>query len=143
MKMARLPLTISSLPCVPATVRRPSIVADYVIRQYRHRGLAELLRDLQAEPVEQMTITGGIGTLTLHADGRQDWQPTPTIPAHVRPSAPAPRPADPALAAARRATCAACDAWRDRCTASGCGCAGEGKPEVLSSRCPLARWPSV
>jgi hypothetical protein len=94
---------------------------------------------MDADPaIQQMTITGGIGTLTMHADGREDWQPAqPNTPA--APSRPRPAPED--MAAARRAVCSACESLRDgRCTAAGCGCAGEAKPETWSSRCPLGRW---
>jgi hypothetical protein len=127
---------------VPAAVRdRPAYVGDHVIRHYRHRGLAILLRDLGADPTTaEMEIVGGIGRLVLRADGSETWEPTlPTVP---RQPAPAPRPADPELLAARRAVCATCDAWTDHCTAAGCGCAGEARPAILSSRCPLGRWPT-
>ena len=56
--------------------------------------------------------------------------------------APTPRLATAEIAAARHAVCAVCDSMRDgRCSAAGCGCAGEAKPDILSSRCPLSRWP--
>jgi hypothetical protein len=131
-----------SLKCVPAQVRdNPRYVGDHVIRHYRQRGLAALLADLGADPTTpELTISGGIGRLVLRADGSELWQPAQ--PHAQRPPSPPPRPADPELAAARRAACSTCDAWRDHCTAAGCGCAGEGKSEVQSSRCPLDRWPS-
>lgn len=130
---------IQSLECVPLAVReKPKYVGDHVIRHYRQLGLAALLRDIGADQVDHMTIEGGIGTLTMYADGREDWRPT--LPS--RPAPDPPRPADPALAEARRSSCRACGSFRDfRCTAAGCGCAGEGRPEVWSSRCPLGRWP--
>jgi hypothetical protein len=131
-------LHLHSLECVPHLARRDTnYVGDHVIRHYRPLGLAALLRDLGADPeTPSLTIEGGIGTLTMYADGREDWNPTIT----AKPSPP-PRHADPALAESRRAACQSCDSFRDfRCTASGCGCAGEGKPEVWSSRCPLGRW---
>jgi hypothetical protein len=133
---------LRSLECVPITVRdRPRYVGDHVIRRYRPLGLAALLRDLGADPTTpDITIVGGIGRLVLRADGSEVWEPTlrgtPAPP-------PVPRPADPALAAVRRSTCAACPSWAARCTAAGCGCAGEGRPDVWSSRCPLAKWPAA
>ena len=128
------------LNCVPATVRdRQRYVGDHVIRHYRPLGLAVLLRDLGADPIDQLTIEGGIGTLTMYANGREDWKPT--LPGTPSKPNPPPRQADPGLAAARRAICASCHAMEDRCTAAGCGCAGEGKPGVWSSRCPLGHWP--
>jgi hypothetical protein len=128
---------LADLPVVPWHVReRPRYVGDHIIRHYRPRGLAALLTDLGADPTTpELTITGGIGRLVLRADGSELWEPTQPRARH-----PSPRPADPDLAAARRAACSSCDAWRERCTAAGCGCAGEGKPETHSSRCPLDRW---
>lgn len=141
MMMDRLP----SLECVPLAVRsRPRYVGDHVIRHYRPLGLAALLRDLGADPATpELTIVGGIGTLTMRADGTETWQPTvPDATPRRIPETPPPRPADPELAAARRAACASCLSWTDRCTAAGCGCAGEGRPEIWSSICPQGRWPS-
>lgn len=131
------------LSCIPAAVRsNPRYVGDHVIRHYRPLGLAALLRDLALPPQDSFTIVGGIGTLTLYADGREDWKPT--IPGSVAKPSPPPRPADSGLATSRRAVCSACESWRDgRCSAAGCGCAGEGKSEVWSSRCPLGKWPSI
>jgi hypothetical protein len=131
-----------SLECIPAAVRdKPRYAGDHVIRYYRPLGLAALLRDLGADPIDQLTIEGGIGTLTLYADGREDWRPTTTRPP---PPQPPPRPADPALAAARLAACTACPSWiAGRCDSAGCGCAGEGRPEVWASICPLGRWPAA
>jgi hypothetical protein len=132
-----------SLECVPVAVRdKPRYVGDHVIRHYRQLGLAALLKDLGADPgLQEYEIIGGIGRLVLRADGGETWEPT--LPETPRPPAPPPRPADPALAETRRAICQACDSWRElRCSAAGCGCAGEGRPEVLSSRCPLGKWPA-
>jgi len=128
---------ICKLDCVPENIRdKPLYVGDHIIRHYRRLGLASLLRDLGLPPQESYTITGGIGTLTMYADGREDWNPALT----AKPTPP--RPADPHEAEARRAICQACPSLVDfRCTASGCGCAGEGRPDVWSSRCPLGRWP--
>jgi hypothetical protein len=126
-----------SLECVPRSARRdPRYVGDHVIRHYRPLGLADLLRDLGADPsTTSLTITGGIGCLTMHADGSEDWRPV------ARTESPPPRPSSPELADSRRAACQACDAWREaRCSAAGCGCAGEGRPDVWSSRCPLGKW---
>ena len=137
---------IHTLECVPDAVRnRPRYVGDFVIRHYRPLGLAALLRDLGADPATPMVeIRGGIGRLVLRADG-ETWEPA--SPAQPRPpDAPPvkPMPASPELEAARRLACSACDSLRDgRCSAAGCGCAGEGKPEVWSSRCPLGRWPTA
>lgn len=127
---------------MPAQVRdKPAYVGDHVIRHYRPLGLAALLRDMGADPATpELEIIGGIGRLVLRANGRDTWEPT--LPATPQPPSPPPRPADPELVAARRAACAACDAWREHCTAAGCGCAGEGRPDVWSSRCPLGRWPT-
>jgi hypothetical protein len=131
-----------SLECVPVAVRdKPRYVGDHVIRHYRPLGLAVLLRDLGADPATpELEIVGGIGRLVLRADGSETWEPT--LPDAPREPSPPPRPADPALAEARRTACQACDSFRDfRCTAAGCGCAGEGLPEIWSSRCPLWKWP--
>lgn len=135
MKMDQL----TSLKCIPAAVRHnPRYAGDHLIRHYRPLGLAALLADMGLGHQDSYTITGGIGTLTMYADGREDWNPTKTT------TVPPPRPASPELAEARRTACQACSSWQDfRCTASGCGCAGEGKPEVWSSRCPLGRWPTT
>ena len=127
------------LDCVPAAVRdNPRYAGDHVIRHYRPLGLAALLTDLGLPPQDSYTVTGGIGTLTMFVGGTEKWDPTAT-------KAPTPpRPADPALAEARRAACQACASWvAFKCSAAGCGCAGEGKPDVWSSRCPLDKWPAV
>jgi hypothetical protein len=132
------------LECVPASVRdHPRYVGDHVIRHYRPLGLAALLRDLGADPTTpEMEIVGGIGRLVLRADGSETWEPT--LPENPRLPDPPPRPADPALVDARRATCAVCPSWAGgRCDAAGCGCAGEGRADVWSSRCPLGKWPAV
>lgn len=132
---------LHTLDCVPEFVRsKPRYVGDHVIRHYRPLGLAALLRDLNAEPsIESLTIEGGIGKLVLHTDGREEWYPTiPGSP--IQP----PLPASPELQLARRTACRSCDSFKDsRCSASGCGCAGEGKPEIWSSRCPLLKWPNL
>jgi hypothetical protein len=133
---------IPFLECVPVTVRdKPRYVGDHVIRHYRPLGLAALLRDLGADPATpELEIIGGIGRLVLRADGSETWEPT--IPGTPRTPDPPPRPADPALAESRRSICQSCDSLREfRCSAAGCGCAGEGRPEIWSSRCPLAKWP--
>lgn len=132
---------LAFLNCIPAVIRdRPRYVGDHVIRHYRPLGLAALLADLHADPTTpELTITGGIGTLTLRADGRETW--SPTTPDHHRVPPPPPRPASPQLAEARRQACQTCLSWKDfRCT-TGCGCSGEGKPENWSSRCPQGLWP--
>lgn len=131
---------IHTLDCVPRDVAgAPRYAADHVIRHYRPLGLAALLRDLGADPsTPELEIVGGIGRLVLRADGSELWEP---VVRNQPPAIPAPRPAPFEVQASRRATCAACQAHRDgRCTAASCGCAGEAKPEVLSSRCPLGRW---
>lgn len=129
---------LHSLSCVPHSVRgAPRYVGDHVIRAYRVRGLASLLEDLGAPACDSITIVGGIGTLTMYADGREDWNPTIRKQLH-----PAPIQADPELVSARTAICSTCQSMTDRCTAAGCGCAGEGKPTVWSSRCPLGKWPT-
>jgi hypothetical protein len=131
------------LSCVPVAVRWNSrYVGDHVIRHYRPLGLAALLRDLGADPATpEIEIVGGIGRLVMRADGSETWEPT--IAGTPRAPDPPPRPAEPALVSARRDACAVCESLRDaRCSASGCGCALEGKPEVWSSRCPLGKWPS-
>jgi hypothetical protein len=128
------------LECVPAAARRdPRYVGDHVIRPYRPLGLAALLRDLQADPsTPELEIVGGIGRLVLRPGG-EVW-----VPAIPRVPIPPPRPAGPALEAARRAACSACTSWRDaRCSAAGCGCTGEGRPQIWSSLCPQQRWPSA
>lgn len=127
-----------SLNCVPPKVRdRPRYVADHVIRHYAPLGLAALLRDLGADPtIPELEIVGGIGRLVLRANGLDVWDPSIT-----RAPDPPPRPAPPDLLRARLAVCSSCDSYRDnRCTAAGCGCTGEGKPGVWSSRCPLLLW---
>lgn len=131
---------LAGLNCVPDLVRgNLRYVGDHVIRHYRPLGLAVLLRDLGVDTVDSMTIEGGIGTLTLYADGREDWRPT--LPDVSAKPPPPPRAADPELTVARRAVCVACSDWRDgKCSAAGCGCAGEGRPEIWSSRCPLGLW---
>lgn len=134
----------ASLNCVPSAMRsNPRYVGDHVIRHYRQLGLAALLKDLGADPLTpELEIIGGIGRLVLRSDGSETWEPT--LPDRPRQPDPPPRPADPALVEVRRATCLSCDAWREeRCSAAGCGCAGEGRAEVWSSRCPLGRWPAL
>lgn len=131
-----------SLKCVPLAARcNARYVGDHVIRHYRPLGLAALLRDLGADPATpELDIIGGIGRLVMHADGSELWEPTINASAAVHPSQ---TTSDPRLAAARQSICTACHAYTDRCTASGCGCAGEGKPDIWSSRCPLGKWPSI
>lgn len=86
---------------------------------------------------EPLTIVAGIGTLKIGPDLLQ-WEP-------VKPSAPTPMPA-PAPEALRQQRQAACDQCpryeHGRCTVAGCGCAGQGTPGALFSKCPLAKWPS-
>lgn len=134
---------LAGLSCVSDSARgNLRYVGDHIIRHYRPLGLAALLHDLHADPVDHLTIEGGIGTLTMYADGREDWRPT--LPGASTKPHPQPRAADPELTAARRAVCGACSDWRDgKCSAAGCGCAGEGRPDVWSSRCPLGRWPTA
>jgi hypothetical protein len=133
---------LRSLSCVPPSVSgRPGYVGDHVIRHYRPLGLATLLRDLGADPATpDLEIIGGIGRLVMRMDGSETWEPT--LPGTPRQPSPPPRPADPALTEARRSICQSCDSLREfRCSAAGCGCAGEGRPEIWSSRCPLGLWP--
>lgn len=120
---------------------RPRYVGDHVIRHYRPLGLAVLLRDLGADPaIPEMAVDGGIGRLVLRADGSEDW--LPVAPDRPVSPAPPPLPAAPLLVDSRLLACGACEAYRDaRCTASACGCSGEGRPDVMSSRCPLMKWP--
>jgi hypothetical protein len=132
---------------VPVAVRhKPRYVGDHVIRHYRPLGLAQLLADLGADPATpELEIAGGIGRLVLRSDGSETWVPTlpdaPLASLALRPRDVQPRAADAAVVAARLAQCGACDAHAaDRCTASGCGCAGEGRPATAASRCPLGRW---
>lgn len=125
---------------LPDRVRtNPRYYGDHLIRHYRPLGLAAYHYD-HGTNGDSVTITGGIGTLTMYADGREEW--FPTVPDKPHPPAPTPLPADPEITSSRRAVCASCDSMRNgRCSAAGCGCAGEAKPDVLSSRCPLSRWP--
>jgi hypothetical protein len=131
------------LDCVPRGVRdNQRYAGDHVIRHYRPLGLAALLRDLGADPsLPDFEIIGGIGRLVLRADGSEVWEPN--APGTPQPSAPPPRPADPALESARRAICSACDSMRPTgCSSAGCGCTGEARPAIWSSRCPQQRWPT-
>ena len=132
---------MTALTPLPERIRsNPRYYGDHLIRHYRPLGLAAYHAD-HGTSGDSVTITGGIGTLTMYADGSEDWKPT--LPDAPRQSAPRPLPADPELADARRAICSACDSMRDgRCSAAGCGCAGEARPDVWASRCPLGRWPT-
>ncbi len=115
--------------CPPAQDRHR---LDCLVRWLRAHGWAGALTLGITEP---LTITAGIGTLRLGPEG-ECWEPAakPTPPAPPQPS---PEP----LRLARIAACAACDRFRDdRCTVSGCGCTGLGKPERMFSKCPLGRW---
>ena len=131
--------------CVPKEVYdKPNYVGDHLIRHYGALGLAAYLRDACRDPATAETeIVGGIGRLVLRADGSDIWEPIDTGRT-AQSAAPMPRHADPALAESRRAVCQACPSLVDfRCSVAGCGCAGEGKPGVWSSRCPLGKWPAA
>jgi hypothetical protein len=89
---------------------------------------------------EDIKIEAGIGTLQLSAT-KQIW--TPTAKGTPPPPAPIPIPAPPDLAASRQAVCATCPRYESgRCQVAGCGCAGQGTPATLYSKCPLGLWPN-
>jgi hypothetical protein len=120
----------------------PTYVGDHVIRHYRSLGLAALLRDLDADPsTPAMTIVGGIGTLTLRADGSEQWKPVTVDrppPATIRPST---MPADEA--ARRVALCRACPHYRadsNRCGLCGCAFVIAERIASLVAHCPEDRW---
>jgi hypothetical protein len=85
---------------------------------------------------DELKIEAGIGTLYLSAT-QQKW--TPTVKGTPPPQ---PKPAPPDLVAIRQATCATCPRYESgRCQVAGCGCAGQGTPTALYSKCPLGLWP--
>jgi hypothetical protein len=140
------------LPLLPDRIRsNPRYYGDHLIRHYRPLGLAAYIADHDMCPsTPSVTITGGIGTLTMHADGREDWRPAVTTVradlSTVRLGDPAPAPlvAPAALAASRRAICSSCNGWSsDRCTVAGCSCNSMGQPGNLYSRCPRDLWPAA
>lgn len=128
--------------CVPAKVRHSDrYVGDHVIRHYRTLGLSALLRDLGVTGIDTITISGGIGTLTLNLDGREEWTPNK---AAIRPRHDQPRYACQELSITRQRICGSCgNMLGGSCSAAGCGCSGEAKPEIWSSRCPLDKWPLI
>lgn len=111
---------------------------DCLVRHLQATGWPGALA-LGHDTSQPLTITAGIGTLTL----------TPTTieftPARTpKPQAdqPKPLPAPPDLVAARLDVCRACSSWSvDRCTIAGCGCTGLGQTQNLFSRCPTGNWP--
>lgn len=83
----------------------------------------------------ELVIQAGIGCLRVGPEAMVYQSAAKPVPGAE------PRPAPPALAAARLSACGGCSSWADgRCSAAGCGCAGLGRADLLSSRCPLGRW---
>lgn len=106
-------------------------VADVVIRSALQIGHPWLLDAGAAGTI----IRGGIGTLTITADGMVFDPTLKTTPA-------APKPATPDQVATRLAICRACRPHWDgaKCTVAGCGCSGAGFIERAYSRCPIGSW---
>lgn len=89
----------------------------------------------------ELVVEAGIGWLRI-TPAAVDWRPV--LPRSGVSASPAPRSAPDALRIARLAVCEACDRYAGgRCGVAGCGCAGQGTPAALYSRCPLDRWPSA
>lgn len=127
---------LQSLKCVPTSVRdKPQYVGDHVIRHYRPLGLAVLLSDIGADPTTpKMEIVGGIGTLTMYLDGREEWKSA--IDEKFS------RFANDKVVAVRLNICNMCSARQDgKCMVAGCACNGAGIPEHSLSKCPLGNWP--
>jgi hypothetical protein len=88
-----------------------------------------------------LVVEAGIGRLRI-TPTEVDWRPV-VAPTRAEPS-PAPQPAPDPVRIARLAACEACSRFaQGRCTIAGCGCAGQGQPSALFSRCPLGLWPST
>lgn len=110
---------------------------DCLARHLLHAGWEAAL-ELGHDPSQtHLTICAGIGRVTVTKQGT-DFQPA-TRPIGETPAVP--RLASDDVRAARLASCQACSAWIDgRCTGGSCGCAGLGRPELASSRCPRGLW---
>lgn len=140
MTMAKLPL-LNTLPCVPKEVRdNPRYVGDHVIRHYRNLPLSDLAADLGTTLPDPFEVVGGIGVLTMTAQGNTfaptipDKPPTPeiTLP--------------PEVVASRRELCSICPhytAGEDKCQM--CGCSGQMTQRATRpwATCPRGYWPTL
>ncbi len=85
-----------------------------------------------------LEVEAGIGFLRI-TPAAVAWRP---VQPRSGPPPPPPLPAPDALRIARLAACHACSRFGDgRCTIAGCGCAGQGTPAALLSKCPMGQWP--
>lgn len=88
---------------------------------------------------KELIIEAGIGRLKITST-ETNWQPV--IPNAPHASSPPPLPAPDPLRIARTAVCQTCPRHDGhRCTVAGCGCAGQGTPSALFSKCPKGLWP--
>lgn len=149
---------LAALPCCRSIAEDngPSskYVGDAAIRWYRGRKLAELCRDIGIDPVESLTLSGGIGTLVMRLHGNE-WTPTPSLgrmalgiagavgaAARAAIHGESVRASDD-LVERRLATCRACPLWvveSSRCGA--CGCFTTAKAALAASTCPKGWWPT-
>jgi hypothetical protein len=131
-------LSYNSLPCVPLAVRDSDRYAkDHVIRYYRNQTLADLSRDLGHPLPDPFEIVGGIGVLTMTANGNV-FAPAipdkpPTAQSYVTPD----------IEAKRKTQCVTCQHYtpeHDRCGM--CGCAGQVTDRVKRpwAACPRGYW---
>jgi hypothetical protein len=110
--------------------------ADSAVRYYQTRTIDDWRRDT-GDQAERVEIIAGIGVLVLDQVGARF---TPRGPA--TPPPPPPEPAGDELYRQRVRVCCFCDHADGHlgCQAGGCRCAREGRPELLTSRCPLRCW---
>jgi hypothetical protein len=126
-------------PLVAATGAWSLYAADCLVRHLLEEGWAGALALGWSVDRGDLVVEAGIGYLHL-GPMVTEWRPvlprSPLSPTPAAITAPVP------LVLARRATCRECPRFDGHCTIAGCGCAGQGQPEALLSRCPLGRWPS-
>jgi hypothetical protein len=103
------------------------------IKDLPYEAAAQLLNYNGPPPI---IIEAGIGKLYL-SPTETKWEPA----VKGQPSPP-PLPADTAIAQSRQSVCDTCSRYESgKCQVAGCGCAGQGKPSVRFSKCPLGLWP--
>lgn len=129
------------LDCVPELIRdTPRYVGDHVIRHYSNRTLSEIASDLGTDLPDPFEIVGGIGVLTMTAQGNTFVPAIPDKPPATEKTLPE------SAAQERRSICAACahySAEADKCQM--CGCAGQMAQRATRpwASCPRGYWPSL